>query len=111
VDESDPVAVRRKSLLASRKSGGIAVDRDHPQLGVPGQQRFGVPAEPDGCVDDHRARSTRYRLEQLEDPVEQHRDVLFGCVRLRGTHDVLSQVLGGRWAWTSVCGLVPAADA
>ena len=57
----------------------VAVDADDARLRAPGEDRLGVPAEPEGGVDQDGAGALERRRDEGDDPVEQHRDVGGRC--------------------------------
>ena len=76
MDEVDAVAVPREPLTGALERGGVAVPRDQPQAGKGFEEGVGVAAEADGRVHQHGVAIGERGGEQLDDPVQQYRNVL-----------------------------------
>ena len=74
-NQVQPVGVLLEASAGASECLGVAVDADEVGLGEAGEQRLAVTAEPQRAVDEDRAGPGERRLQELHDPVEQHRDV------------------------------------
>ena len=77
VDQVDAVAVPLEAFTGLLQRGRVTIERDQAQPGKSPQECVGMPAEPDGRVHEDRVAIGENGGEQLDDPVEQHRDVLW----------------------------------
>ena len=72
--------MNRSPNAASRSPGqpqrlGVAVDADDPGQLAPGEHGLAVAAQPERRVHEHGTVVAERRLQQGNDPVEEHRDV------------------------------------
>ncbi len=75
VDEGGPVAEGREPLAGEPQGLLVAVEADQTDLGEPGQQGLAVAAEAEGAVDDDGPGPLQRRGQQVQAPLEHHRDM------------------------------------
>ena len=75
VDEGGALAEGREPLAGQAQGLLVAVEGDEPGLGEPLEERLAVAAEAERAVDDHRSRPLQGGGQQVQAPLEHHRDV------------------------------------
>jgi hypothetical protein len=75
VHAGESVAEGSEPLPREPEGLRVAVDADDAGDPDPGENGLGVTAEPECGVDQDRPLVTESRLQESDDPVEEHRDV------------------------------------
>ena len=75
MDRGEPVAERREPLPREPQRLGIAVEPDDLRELAPGEDGLAVPAEPQRGVHEDGALVVQPRVQEGDDPVEEHRGV------------------------------------
>ena len=84
--EGGALAVGGEPLAGQAQRLLVAVEGDEPGLGEGGEQGLAVAAEAEGAVDDDRARLGERGGQQVQAPLEHHRDV--STVWLKGPSQI-----------------------
>jgi hypothetical protein len=73
--QPDPVAEAGQPLSGQDERLGVTVEAHHPRLRAAVEDGLGVPAQPHRRVDQDGAGPLQCRRHQVDDPVQQDRDV------------------------------------